>query len=162
MLFRSEPEMARIKSALSDRITRSGLKNFTAHVRRYDDPVPPEVAPGTLDLATFFFAYHDQGEPGLDRARMNRAVFNALKPGGLYVIADHSGRAGTGNSEWNTLHRIEESFVRKELEQAGFRLLEQGQFLRNPDDLRDENVNRSKTPADEFVLKFVRPKKPDA
>jgi predicted methyltransferase len=52
--------------------------------------------------------------------------------------------------------------VRKELEQAGFRLMEQGQFLRNPDDQRNENVNRSKIPADEFVLKFLRPKKPDA
>ena len=153
----SEPEMARIKSALADRIARSGLKNFTAHVRRYDDPVPPEVAPGTLDLATFFFSYHDQGEPGLDRARMNRAVFNALKPGGLYVIADHAGRPGTGNSEWNTLHRIEESFLRREVEAAGFRLAGEADFLRNPADPRDKMVFRPTQPNDEFVLKFVKP-----
>ena len=153
----SEADMARIKTALSDRIARSGLKNFSAHVRPYQDPVPPEVAPGSLDLATFFFAYHDQGEPGLDRARMNRAVFNALKPGGLYVIADHSGRPGTGNSERNTLHRIEEAFLRREVEAAGFRLAGEADFLRNPADPRDKMVFRPTQPNDEFVLKFVKP-----
>jgi len=54
------------------------------------------------------FNYHDLGHMGVDRARMNKAVFAALKPGGMYVIADHSGRPGTGISEAGTLHRIEE------------------------------------------------------
>lgn len=153
----SEADMARIKSALSDRIARSGLKNFTAHVRPYQDPVPPEVAPGTLDLATFFFAYHDQGGPNADRTRMNRAVFEALKPGGLYVVADHSARPGFGNSAWNTLHRIEEAFLRREIEAAGFRLAAEADFLRNPADPRDKVVFRPDQPNDEFVLKFVKP-----
>ena len=59
---------------------------------------------------------------GVDRARMNAAVFAALKPGGIYVIADHAGRPGTGISESGTLHRVEEAFVRREVEAAGFRL----------------------------------------
>ena len=45
------------------------------------------------------FNYHDLGHMGVDRAQMNKAVFAALKSGGLYVIADHSGRPGTGISE---------------------------------------------------------------
>ena len=63
---------------------------------------------------------------------MNRAVFAALKPGGHYVLADHSGRPGTGISESKSLHRIEEAFLRAEVEAAGFKLVEEGSFLRNP------------------------------
>jgi predicted methyltransferase len=93
----------------------------------------------------------------VDRARMNRAIFRALRPGGLYVIADHSGRAGTGISEAGTLHRVEEDFVKREVEAAGFRLAAQGQFLRNPADPRDRNTPMPAMPKDEFVLKFVKP-----
>ena len=65
------------------------------------------------------FNYHDLGHLGVDRGAMNKAVFRALKPGGLYVIAGHSGRPGTGISESGTLHRIEETFLRQEVEAAG-------------------------------------------
>jgi predicted methyltransferase len=88
---------------------------------------------------------------------MNRAVFNALKPGGFYVVADHSGRPGTGTSETKSLHRIEESVVRREVEAAGFKLVDEGQFLRNPKDPRDVPVAKSQVPNDEFVLKFRKP-----
>ena len=56
--------------------------------RPFEDPVPPELADGRLDLVTLMFNYHDFGHLGVDRAPMNRAVFRALKPGGIYVIAD--------------------------------------------------------------------------
>ena len=88
---------------------------------------------------------------------MNRAVFRALKPGGLYVIADHAGRPGTGISESGTLHRIEEAFLRQEIEASGFRLLAEGDFLRNPNDPRDKNTPDPPQPKDEFVLKFAKP-----
>lgn len=123
----------------------------------FDDPVPPEVADGKLDLVTLMFNYHDFGWIPVDRASMNRAIFAALKPGGLYVIADHAGRPGTGITESGTLHRIEESFLRREVEAAGFRLLAEGDFLRNPDDPRDRNTPEPPQPKDEFVLKFVKP-----
>jgi len=125
--------------------------------RPFDDPVPPEVANGQLDLVTLMFNYHDFGFLGVDRARTNAAIFKALKPGGLYVIADHAGRPGTGISESGTLHRIEESFLRAEVEAAGFRLLAEGDFLRNPSDPRDQNTPNPPQPKDEFVLKFVKP-----
>jgi predicted methyltransferase len=62
------------------------------------------LASEQIDLVTLMFNYHDLGHLGVDRAAMNRAVFRALKPGGLYVIADHAGRPGTGISESGTLH----------------------------------------------------------
>ena len=103
------------------------------------------------------FNYHDLGHLGVDRARMNAALFAALKPGGVYVIADHSGRPGTGISESGTLHRVEEAFVRREVEAAGFRFAAEGSFLRNPADPRDRNEPDPPQPKDEFVLKFVKP-----
>ncbi|MBR0659010.1 class I SAM-dependent methyltransferase [Neoroseomonas oryzicola] len=122
--------------------------------RPFEDPVPPELAEGRFDLVTLMFNYHDLGHLGTDRAMMNRAVFRALKPGGIYVIADHAGRPGTGISEAGTLHRIEEDFLRNEVEAAGFRLVATGDFLRNPNDPRDRNTPDPPQPKDEFVLKF--------
>jgi predicted methyltransferase len=119
--------------------------------------MPPELAVDHVDLVTLMFNYHDLGYMGVDRAAMDRAVFRALKPGGLFVIADHAGRPGTGISESGTLHRIEESFLRQEVEAAGFRLLEEGNFLRNPNDPRDKNTPDPPQPKDEFVLKFEKP-----
>ncbi|MBV8188321.1 MAG: class I SAM-dependent methyltransferase [Alphaproteobacteria bacterium] len=130
---------------------------ITAVVRPFEDPVPTELASGGLDLVTLMFNYHDLGHLGVDRAAMNRAVFQALKPGGFYVIADHSGRPGTGISESGTLHRVEEAFLRQEVEAAGFKLAAEGSFLRNPNDPRDKNTPDPPQPKDEFVLKFVKP-----
>jgi predicted methyltransferase len=124
-------------------------------VRPYDDPVPADVR--NLDLITFFFAYHDVSFANVDRARMNKALFDALKPGGFLVLADHSARPGDGTSVASTFHRIEESVVKNELTAAGFRLVGEGDFLHNPQDARDTIVFRSPVKVDEFVLKFQKP-----
>ncbi|WP_428678076.1 class I SAM-dependent methyltransferase [Reyranella sp.] len=127
---------------------------ITALSRPFEDPV---LADGRLDLVTLMFNYHDLGFLGVDRAKMNAAAFKALKSGGFYVIADHAGRPGTGISESGTLHRIEEGFLRKEVEAAGFKFVAEGTFLRNPNDPRDKNTPDPPQPKDEFVLKFVKP-----
>jgi len=148
--------------ALADRDSKLKSGNIAAApivavVQPFEDPVPTELADGKLDLVTLMFNYHDLGFLNVDRAAMNKAVFRALKPGGLYILADHSGRAGTGISESGTLHRIEEAFLRKEVEAAGFRLVAEGNFLRNPNDPRDKNTPDPPMPKDEFVLKFAKP-----
>jgi predicted methyltransferase len=142
---------------LAERAARPATSNIVIVSRPFEDPAPPEVANGSLDLVTLMFNYHDFGHLGVDRARTNAAVFKALKPGGIYVIADHSGRPGTGISESGTLHRVEEAFVRREVEAAGFRLAAEGNFMRNPADPRDRNTPEPPMPKDEFVLKFVKP-----
>lgn len=129
---------------------------ITAVSRPLENPVPPELATGRIDLVTLMFNYHDLGHLGTDRTAMNRAVFAALKPGGTYVIGDHAGRPGTGISEAGTLHRIEEAFLRQEVEAAGFRLQAEGRFLSNPNDPKDKNTPNPPQPKDEFVLKFVK------
>ena len=150
-------QSAKPSPRLLDRLKSPALSNVVVASRKFDDPIPPELGANALDLVTFMFNYHDLGHMGVDRARLNRAVFEALKPGGRYVIADHSGRPGTAITESGTLHRIEEAFLRKEVESAGFRLAEAGDFLRNPSDPRDRETPEPAQPKDEFVLKFVKP-----
>jgi predicted methyltransferase len=98
------------------------------------------------------------GPAGVDK--VNKAMFNALKPGGTLVIVDHSGRAGTGYSEVESLHRIDQAAVVESLQKAGFKLEAESQMLRNPADARTVMVFnpaiRGKT--DQFVLKFRKPR----
>jgi predicted methyltransferase len=148
--------------ALSEREARMKAANvatapIVSVVQPFEDPIPAEVADGKLDLVTLMFNYHDMGFLNVDRAAMNKAVFKALKPGGFFVIGDHSGRPGTGISESGTLHRIEQSFLRREVEAAGFKVAAEGNFLRNPNDPRDKNTPDPPMPKDEFFLKFVKP-----
>ena len=131
------------------------MANVTALTRPFDDPLPAGTE--KLDLITFFFAYHDTTFMEVDRAKMNKAMFDALKPGGFLVIADHSARPGEGTSVGKTTHRIEESALVGEVTAAGFKLVGSADFLRNPADPRDVSVNRSGIKNDEFVLKFQKP-----
>jgi predicted methyltransferase len=144
-----------VRAAFEERLKKPVMSRVVYLRREFEDPVPPEVV--NLDLVTFNFNYHDTVWLGVDRARMNRAVFNALKKGGAYVVADHSGRPGTGTNETKSLHRIEESVVRREVEAAGFKLVAEAAFLRNPSDPRDVPVSKSMVANDEFVLRFVKP-----
>jgi len=144
-------------ATLAARLLTPAAARIVSVVQPFESPAPAEVGAGNLDLVTVIFNYHDFGAMGVDRARMNAAVFAALKPGGAYVIADHAGRAGTGISESATLHRVEEALVRREAEAAGFRLAAAGDFLRNPADPRDRETPEPQQPKDEFVLKFVKP-----
>jgi predicted methyltransferase len=145
----------RAKERFDERAKAPAMRNVVRVLRDYDDPVPLGVR--DLDLITFFFAYHDTAFMSVDRAKMNRGLFEALKPGGVLVIADHSAQAGAGVGVAKSLHRIEEATLRREVEAAGFRFVAEAEFLRHPEDLRDSIVFRPKVPVDEFVLKFVRP-----
>lgn len=142
------------------RLEKPVMKNVVRVDREFDDPLPPDAH--DLDAVIIVLFYHDTVWMKTDRARMNAAVFRALRPGGVYGIVDHSGRVGTGMAETQTLHRIEESVVRKEVAAAGFRFVAAADFLRNPEDTRDWNDSPREAGArrgtsDRFVLKFVKP-----
>ena len=127
--------------------------------RELADPIPPEAR--DLDLVVLNLVYHDSVWLGIDRARMNGAVFAALRKGGKYVIIDHSARPGVGLADTRTLHRIDQAVVTEEVERAGFRLEREADFLRNPSDKRDWNDSPEATPewaddSDRFALMFVK------
>jgi predicted methyltransferase len=145
----------RAKTAFEARTATPTMKNVVADTAPFDDPIPAGVQ--DFDLITFLFYYHDTTYMTVDRAQMNRKLFGALKPGGYLVIADHSALPGQGVSVGKTLHRIEESTLRQEVEAAGFKLVDSGDFWRHADDTHDFPSFKRDMPVDNFVLKFQRP-----
>jgi predicted methyltransferase len=122
------------------------------------------AAPESLDVvftAQNYHDFHDSFFGPADLTLVNKAVYDALKPGGTFVVIDHSAAKGSGLSATETLHRIDEATLTKEIEAAGFKLVAHANFLRNPADPRDKIVFdpsiRHKT--DQFVLKFQKPRK---
>lgn len=114
-----------------------------------------------LDVVFMGEEYHDFTIPrfGVDVARMNAAVFAALKPGGLYVILDHQAADGAGIGVAGTLHRIEAAELRRQVEAAGFVFDGESDAVRVPADdhtlsVFDESI-RGRT--DRFVYRFRKP-----
>jgi predicted methyltransferase len=118
--------------------------------------------PQKADLVWTSLNYHDLGleRLHLDVAAVNRSVFQALKPGGLYVIVDHAAAPGTGPDVPGRLHRIDPAIVRRQVEAAGFRFDGESRVLRNPADdhtlLVTDPAIRGRT--DQFVYRFRKPK----
>lgn len=139
----------------------------------HSDPARPNVIfittpanelalPETVDVAWTSQNYHDLKEDfakPAETAKFNAAVFRALKPGGVYVILDHSAEAGSGERDLG-LHRIDEAVVRREVEAAGFVFMGSSDALRNPSDDRKLNVfdKAIRAHTDQFILKFRKPK----
>ncbi len=126
------------------------------------EPFSQLKAPVPIDIVWTSQNYHDlHNLPGLDVGVFNQMVFNALKPGGIYLILDHEAEAGSGTRDTATLHRIDVDTVKKEVLAAGFVFVGSSDLLRQPADPRTVKVFdpsvRGKT--DQFVLKFRKPKK---
>ena len=121
------------------------------------------LAPEPLDLVWTTQNYHDfKGLKIGDRdaaAAFNAAAFQALKPGGIYLVGDHEAAKGAGTSQSSTLHRIESAAVIRDVESAGFKLSAQSEILRRPADDHSLTAHdpaiRGKT--DQFVLRFRKP-----
>jgi predicted methyltransferase len=135
------------------------------NVRVVHDPlmqdVPPDFA-NTLDLVWTSQNYHDvHNLAGADAIGFNKLIFKALKPGGTYVVLDHSAARGSGISATRTLHRIDPAQVRKEVEAAGFVFAGESKLLANPADPRTAGVFdpsiRGRT--DQFVYRFRKPRR---
>ncbi|HMG53610.1 MAG TPA: hypothetical protein VK601_09010, partial [Kofleriaceae bacterium] len=115
-----------------------------------------------LDAVVCILNYHDFVWLKVDRAKMNKAVFAALKPGGVYAIVDHSAKQGTGLNDVQTLHRIDEDAAKKEILAAGFKLDGESDLLRNAEDARDWSpspgaAKERRGTSDRFTLRFVKP-----
>jgi len=144
----------------SERLTHAAMKDVVSVARPTDDPFPAEAH--DLDAVIMILNYHDTIALGTDRAKMNAAVFAALKPGGVYGIVDSSAADGSGTRDSSTLHRIDEAVVKQEILAAGFKLDAESDALRNPADTRDWNsspraAGERRGTSDRFVLRFVKP-----
>jgi len=117
--------------------------------------------PEPVDLVWTSQNYHDlHNIPDASVGDFDKVVFQALRPGGVYLVLDHSAEAGSGFRDTSTLHRIDEQAVRKEVEAAGFRFEGASEVLRNKDDPRTAKVFDASVRGhtDQFILKFRKPK----
>jgi predicted methyltransferase len=136
------------------------MKNVVGVELPSDAPFPPEAK--DLDAVITILNYHDFVWQKADTAKLNKAVFDALKPGGVYGIVDHSAAAGSGTRDVESLHRIDEEVVKKEVLAAGFKLDGESEVLRHADDTRDWNsspkaAGEKRGKSDRFTLRFVKP-----
>jgi predicted methyltransferase len=120
--------------------------------------------PQPLDLAWVTQNYHDLkiAKYGpVDTVAFDRAVYDALKPGGIFFVLDHQGWSGMTDTDIEKVHRIDKAQVIREVTSAGFRLESEGRFLNRPAD--DHHVAifdpKVRGHTDQYALKFVKPAK---
>lgn len=139
---------------LEARIASGKLPNLHADIAPIDNPakdMPP------LDLVVINMNYHDVVNSPVDRTAMNKHVYEALKPGGYFVVIDNSAKPGSGLSATKTLHRIDEAAVIEEVTKAGFKVDAKSDYLRAPTDPREQPFWEMKgAPDDKFAIRFVK------
>jgi predicted methyltransferase len=126
------------------------------------EPAAHLSVPGKVDIVFTSQNYHDYHDPFMgpvDMLSFNKQVYDALKPGGVYVVIDHVAPAGSGTSDTNTLHRIDPMLVKKEVEAAGFTFDGESDALRNPKDTHTEKVfdKSIRGHTDQFIYRFRKP-----
>ncbi len=125
-------------------------------------PARAFATPRPVDMVFTAQNYHDYPDKFMGRvdpAAFDRAVFRALKPGGMFLVVDHVAAPGLGLRDTDTLHRIDPAIVKAQVVAAGFRFAGSSDVLRNPaDDHRKavfDPTIRGRT--DQFVMKFRKP-----
>lgn len=145
----------------SDAVNAIAAQPGFANVTVVATPVASMAVPQSVDIAWTSQNYHDiYGNLGADRtAAFDRAVFAMLRPGGTFVVIDHSGLPGSSATGPTTVHRIEEATVKAQVLAAGFVLAGTSDVLRNPADPRTAAIfaPEIRGHTDQFVLKFRKP-----
>ena len=154
------------EAAKAERLTmpKDGDHPYPEHpnVVAYGGPINNFSVPAPADVVWIRQNYHDLYDPFMgpaDVAGFNKAVFRALKPGGIFVVIDHSAPDGSGLAATNTTHRIDAAVVKKDMAAAGFQFVGESPVLRNAADTREKVVFdpsiRGRT--DQFIYVFRKP-----
>lgn len=126
---------------------------------------------GTLDAVVLSKVYHDlywvdtKGEsqglwPKINTSGVLDQLVQALKPGGVLLLVDHSAKAGHGSADASTLHRIDEAFARQDFTKRGMHVIASSDLLRRKDDPREQVSYKEPMlgKTDRFVLVFQKGK----
>ena len=147
-------------NALKAASAKAPWNNVTVLVQ----PAAKLTVPEPVDVVFTSQNYHDYPDKFMGRIDpmvLNRAVWRALKPGGVYVVIDHAAPAGSGMADTDTLHRIDPAIVKKQVTAAGFAFEGESKLLRNPSDphtvlVFDKSI-RGRT--DQFAYRFRKPRR---
>jgi predicted methyltransferase len=115
--------------------------------------------PTQADLVWTSQNYHDvKNVPNIDMLAFDKAIYNSLKPGGVFIVLDHVANPGDPNST-KTLHRIDPAVVKQQVEAAGFKLEAESKILTrlNDDDSKRVFEAGEHDNTDQMVLKFRKP-----
>lgn len=124
-------------------------------------PAMTYTTPTKADLVWTSRNYHDWRNPtrAMDIGAVNKAAFDALKPGGIYVVLDHASAAGAGPDVPGTLHRINPDQVKTEVTASGFQFVSSNDALKNASDDLNKRVFEESAPdiSSQFILVFKKP-----
>jgi predicted methyltransferase len=156
-----QPYAAEAKTDVATYAKLAGSADFP-NVTASIQPATVLQAPEKVDLVFTAQNYHDYPDKFMGPvapAVLNKAVFDALKPGGIYLVIDHAAAAGSGLRDTDTLHRIESGVVKGQVTAAGFDYVGASPLLANPADdhtkLVFDKTIRGHT--DQFIYKFRKP-----
>ncbi len=158
-LHNNQAYMPYVEKELEQRFADNQLPNIIRHNRETENL---DFAANSLDAAIFVMGYHDMYHVGenwtIDKEDMLLQINRALKPGAKILVIDHSAEIGTGSSQAQELHRIDETFVIKDMEHQGFKLITKSDLLRNPNDDRKGSpfAKEIRRKTDRFVLVFTK------
>jgi predicted methyltransferase len=133
-----------------------------SNVTMLTQPAAAFAIPGKADVVWTSQNYHDYPDKFMgptDPALLNKAVFAALKPGGVFVVIDHVAEAGSGLRDVDTLHRIDPAIVKAQVIAAGFKFDGESDVLRNPADNHKVKVfdTTIRGHTDQFAYRFRKP-----
>jgi len=119
-------------------------------------------SPEPLDVVWTSQNYHDYPDEFMgktDPSVLNKAVFDMLKPDGVFMVIDHRAAAGRGMRDTEALHRIDPETVKQQVTAAGFTFEGESKVLDNPADplnvaVFDPSI-RGRT--SQFAFKFRKP-----
>lgn len=110
--------------------------NAEYHLVNYNEAQLPQ----NVDAVWNILYYHDLGLNDIDTAVFNKKIYDALKPGGVYVVIDHKAEDGSGTRDARSIHRIDAATIKQEVLAAGFELALDSDLLANPNDDRKAMV----------------------
>jgi predicted methyltransferase len=137
----------------SSRAFDAAHDNVEYHQEDYDTAQLPE----SVDAVWNVLYYHDLRPNGIDTVALNRKIFAALKPGGVFLVIDHKAEDGSGWRDARPLHRMGIETIKEEVLAAGFELVDESDLLANPDDDRTTRVFALDGATDQAVLLFRKP-----
>jgi predicted methyltransferase len=116
------------------------------------------MVPEPVDVVWTSQNYHDLHNPGPfhadDIAAFNKSVFDALKPGGVFLVIDYVAAPGTGFTQSPTLHRADPAAAKAEIIKAGFVFEGESKVLARPG---DSHTARAREQDDQFIFRFRKP-----